>query len=89
MFSQENKAGLCPACPGPQQALLTGPQDEAGRGVVLLRGSHCKAGEFSSTAPGMVDGTGADPLGDTMRLGTWLLAGRDQTSMHVSVECVK
>lgn len=33
----------------------------------------------------MVDGR-ADPLGDTMRLGTWLLAGSDQTSMHVSVE---
>ena len=48
--------GLCPACPGPQQSLLIGPREEAGRGVVLLRGSHCKAGVFSSSTPGTVDG---------------------------------
>ena len=89
MFSQENKVGLCSACHGPQQSLLIGPQEEAGRGVVLLRGSHCKAGAFSSTTPGTVDGEGVDPPGDTMHLGARLLAGRDRTSMHVSVECLK
>lgn len=89
MFSQENKVGLCPPCPGLQQSLLIGPQEEAGRGVVLLRGSHCKAGAFSSTTPGTVDGEGVDPPGDTMHLGARLLAGRDRTSMHVSVECIK
>ena len=57
--------------------------------MVLLRGSHCKAGAFSSTTPGTVDGEGVDPPGDTMHLGARLLAGRDRTSMHVSVECLK
>ena len=63
MFSQETRSGFALPVLGLAVPTHRTPRKEAGGGVILLRGPHGKAGVFSSTSPGTVDGEGADPQG--------------------------